>query len=395
MRRLGPLLFVAAFLLQGPTAHAETKSQEWVWCEGGRDVTPDLQISGCTSIILGGRETTNNLSIAFNNRGNGHVLRKDDDKALSDFSQAVRVNPKNSLAFRNRANLHRRAKRYDNALADYNESIRLRPDYARAFDDRGDMYLEQKEFDLAIANYEQAVKFEPGNATFWADRGVGRVRKWGAKYRTIEDEMSDAEGSNATLRAELSRANDDLTQAIKLKPDSDWALRNRCFLNVLRKLIHEAIQDCSEAIRIDPTSAYAWHWRGYCYLQQKQYGPAISDADEAVRLGPTEAERWNFRGNVYFAKSNDVADMKKALENYDQAIILRPTALFYKNRGAVRKTLKDFPAAVKDYSDAFRLDPNYYDALLGRSQAYAGMGDSAKAEEDAVAAAQLREKLAL
>ncbi len=350
---------MAACLLQCPVAHAETKSQEWTWCEGGKDITPDLQISGCTSIILGGRETTNNLSIAFNNRGNGYVQRKDDDKALSDFNQATRINPKNSLAHRNRANLHRRAKRYDNALSDYNEAIRLKPDYARAYDDRGDLYLEQKDFDLAIASYEQAVKYEPGNATFWADRGVGRIRKWGAKYRTIEDEMEDAAGRNPALRDDFVRAYDDLSQAIKLKPDSDWALRNRCFLNVLRKQIDEAIQDCSEAIRVDPTAAYAWHWRGYSYLQQKKYGPAISDADEAIRLGPTEAERWNFRGNVYFARSNDVADAKKALENYSQAITLRPTALFYKNRGAVQKYLKDFPAAVKDYTEAFRLDPKH------------------------------------
>lgn len=394
MRRLAALLFVAVCLLQCPLAHAE-KSQEWIWCEGGKDVTPDLQISGCTSIILGGRETINNLSIAFNNRGNGYTLKKDDDKALSDFNQALRINPKNSLTFRNRANVHRRAKRYDSALSDYNDAIRLKPDYARAYDDRGDMYLEQKQFDLAIDSYEQAVKFEPGNAVFWADLGVGRVRKWGARYRTIEDEMDEAEGRNATLRAELSRANDDLNQAIKLKPDSDWALRNRCFLNVLRKLFNDAIQDCSEAIRVDPTSAYAWHWRGYSFLQQKKYVQAISDADEAVRLGPSEAERWNFRGNVYFAKSNDVADMKKALENYNQALTIRQTALFFKNRGAVQKMLKDFPAAVKDYSDALRLDASYYEALLGRSQAYAGMGEAAKAEQDAVAAAQLREKLGL
>lgn len=363
MRRLAALLFVAVCLLQCPLAHAE-KSQEWIWCEGGKDVTPDLQISGCTSIILGGRETINNLSIAFNNRGNGYTLKKDDDKALSDFNQALRINPKNSLTFRNRANVHRRAKRYDSALSDYNDAIRLKPDYARAYDDRGDMYF-------------------------------GRVRKWGARYRTIEDEMDEAEGRNATLRAELSRANDDLNQAIKLKPDSDWALRNRCFLNVLRKLFNDAIQDCSEAIRVDPTSAYAWHWRGYSFLQQKKYVQAISDADEAVRLGPSEAERWNFRGNVYFAKSNDVADMKKALENYNQALTIRQTALFFKNRGAVQKMLKDFPAAVKDYSDALRLDASYYEALLGRSQAYAGMGEAAKAEQDAVAAAQLREKLGL
>jgi tetratricopeptide (TPR) repeat protein len=394
MRRLATLLFMAVCSLLGPLAHAE-KSQAWTWCEGGKDVTPDLQISGCTSVILGGRETTNNLSIAFNNRGNGYTQKKDDDKALSDFNQALRINPKNSLTYRNRANLHRRAKRYDNALSDYNDAIRLRPDYARAYDDRGDMYLEQKQFDLAIDSYEQAVKYEPGNAVFWADRGVGRIRKWDAKYRTIEEEMDEAEGRNATLRADLGRANDDLNQAVKLKPDSDWALRNRCFLNVLRKQFSDAIQDCSEAIRIDPTSAYAWHWRGYSFLKQNKYAQAISDADEAVRLGPGEAERWNFRGNVYFAKSNDAADMSKALENYSQAISIRPTALFFKNRGAAQRMLKDFPAAVKDYSEALRLDADYYDALLGRSQAYAGMRDSAKAEEDAVAAAQLREKLGL
>src|SRR5450755_214884 len=62
----GGLVF-AAIVGFGSPSHAQ-QSQASKWCDGD-GVSPDLQISGCTTLIQSGKETARNLAIAFNNRG--------------------------------------------------------------------------------------------------------------------------------------------------------------------------------------------------------------------------------------------------------------------------------------------------------------------------------------
>lgn len=96
------LFAVAIFfvLLAGP-AGAQSRNQNWAWCEGG---DPVLSIKGCTALIQSLTETRNNLAIAHSNRGITYSDQGDFDRAIADYEQALKLNPElaqalNSLAW--------------------------------------------------------------------------------------------------------------------------------------------------------------------------------------------------------------------------------------------------------------------------------------------------------
>lgn len=74
---------------------------------------PQLQIKGCTSFIRKGSLQTEMLSMAYTNRGIalGNLGRV--EKAISDFSEAIRLDPKSPLAFYNRGNAYLDKKKLD------------------------------------------------------------------------------------------------------------------------------------------------------------------------------------------------------------------------------------------------------------------------------------------
>jgi len=61
----------------------------------------------------------------------------------------------------NRGVEYRKIGQYDRAIADYSEAIRLDPNYAKAFNNRGDAYRDKGEYDRATADYNQAIGLNP------------------------------------------------------------------------------------------------------------------------------------------------------------------------------------------------------------------------------------------
>ena len=60
---------------------------------------------------------------------------------------------------------------YDKAIANYNEAIRLDPKLARAFNNRGFAYYGKREYDKAIADCSEAIRLDPKIA--WAAQQPG------------------------------------------------------------------------------------------------------------------------------------------------------------------------------------------------------------------------------
>ncbi len=58
---------------------------------------------------------------------------KDYDKAIADYNEAIRLDPKNAAAYTSRAFAWSQKNEYDKAIADYNEVIRLHPQDAFAY----------------------------------------------------------------------------------------------------------------------------------------------------------------------------------------------------------------------------------------------------------------------
>ena len=80
-------------------------------------------------------------------------------------------------------------------------------------------------------------------------------------------------------------------------------------------------------------------------LDQKKSTEAIAELDEAIKLAPTNAVLFNTRGYAYYLSK----DVKRALQDYDEAIRLRPDYLnATHNRALARKAAGDATGAATD-----------------------------------------------
>jgi tetratricopeptide (TPR) repeat protein len=276
--------------------------------------SPDVAIAYCTQAIESRQFRGKLLAFAFYKRGNAYYGKGDHDRAISDYNQAIRLNPSDVNSRSNRGAAYARKRDYDRAIEDYDEAIRLNPNNADAFSNRGVAYARKGDYDRAIQDYDEAARLNPNHANALYGRG----------------------------------------NAYRRKGDYD-----------------RAIQNYDEAIRLSPNHANAFSNRGIAYSHKRDYARAIQSYDEAIRLNPNYVNAFYNRGNAYRRNG----DYQRAVLDYDQVIRLNPKHVnAYSNRGLARFYQGQFAAAAPDFSKALEFTPTnlYRILLLYMAQARAG-----------------------
>jgi tetratricopeptide (TPR) repeat protein len=82
-------------------------------------------------------EATHKAYLEAIKEGNAAYSAGGFDKAIANFSEAIRFHPDDASAFNSRGNAYAGKGNLYRAIADYNEAIRLKPNYALAFCNRG------------------------------------------------------------------------------------------------------------------------------------------------------------------------------------------------------------------------------------------------------------------
>lgn len=121
-------------------------------------------IAGCTAAIQAGNMTSAGLAIMFYDRGNAYFNQNDYARAIADYNEAIRVNPRYAEPFNNRANIYRKQKDYARALADYDRAIGLNPKFAYALYGRGLVKAELGNSRGSKADIARALAVNPGIA---------------------------------------------------------------------------------------------------------------------------------------------------------------------------------------------------------------------------------------
>ena len=191
------LVAITATICSAVTACSDSQwvlreSQARSWCAGpDTAITPDLRISGCTTLIQSGRETQSILAVAFCNRGNAYQDYKGDyDRAIQDYDQAVRLKPDDAAALNNRCWARAVAnKALETALSDCNESLRLRPDDAGTMHSRGFVHFRMGRYDEAIADFDNSLSRDPKSADMLYMRGLAK----GVRHDTAGSDADIAE----------------------------------------------------------------------------------------------------------------------------------------------------------------------------------------------------------
>jgi len=161
----------------------------------------------------------------------------------------------------NRGEAAMKAKNYDQAITEFSEAIRLDPNYRNAYFNRGTAYEQKGDLDRAIADYTEARRL--GNNSAW--QSLERVE--------FAKQQAQRAQQQAQQKALATPAFNRGTEAYEAKN------------------YDQAIEEFSEAITLFPNYAEAYTKRGSAYEQKRDYDRAIADFNEAVRLGDTTARQ--------------------------------------------------------------------------------------------------------
>jgi Tfp pilus assembly protein PilF len=117
-----------------------------LWDDAIRDFDRALSIGGPKAFLLA-------------LRGVAWSRKKDFDRAIADYNQALRLNPKDLAAeiLYNRGIAHGQKSHFDDAISDYNSVIRLDANNVQAYTNRGLIFKKKGQLDLARADFEAAL----------------------------------------------------------------------------------------------------------------------------------------------------------------------------------------------------------------------------------------------
>jgi tetratricopeptide (TPR) repeat protein len=166
--------------------------------------------------------------------------------------------------------LYNHKRDYDRALADFDQAIRLNPADVPAYVDRGIAYSAKGDHERAAADFDQAIRLDPKHAVAYANRG------------TLYLEMGD-----------YDRAIPDLDRAIQLDPNRANYLNEGCWVHaVANRDLATARTYCDSALRLAPNDVPTLNSRGLVDLQQQRW----ADYDAAARARPGKADDLYGRG---------------------------------------------------------------------------------------------------
>ncbi len=148
------------------------------------------------------------------------------DEAVSDFSQALKLDPENALALARRGSAKSAKRDWDGALADFDKAIELKPDY-RAYNGRSLVRVHKGDPVRALEDINKSIALDSRSAVSFRLRG--------SIYRMNGDD---------------DRALADYNRALKLDQKFGLAWRARGFLNYDRRDYTNALSDFRMAIQI-------------------------------------------------------------------------------------------------------------------------------------------------
>jgi tetratricopeptide (TPR) repeat protein len=127
------------------------------------------------------------------------AIKGDNEGALGELTQAIRLDPKMQDAYVNRAFLWIAKHEYDKAIADCEEAIRLDPKYAIAYINRAVAGNARGGYDRALSDYDEAIRLDPRDGRPWNGRAWIEATcpdpTWRDGKKAVEDATKSCEFS--------------------------------------------------------------------------------------------------------------------------------------------------------------------------------------------------------
>lgn len=117
---------------------------------------------------------TAQTSETFFKNGMVYYQAENYQKAITEFTEAIILNPADTDAFYYRAWAKQKLKDAQGAIADYTKAIALNPKFAEAFYFRGVVKAQLKDNLGAIADYTSAIEINADYGAAYYNRGIAK-----------------------------------------------------------------------------------------------------------------------------------------------------------------------------------------------------------------------------
>jgi tetratricopeptide (TPR) repeat protein len=210
------------------------------------------------------------------------VVRADSkqiDAALSDFDEALRLDPSDAQARFHRARLRRQKLDFDGARADLQALDQSLPPQADMRRRMGDLYMAIHLPVQAVPQYDHWIAAHP-------------------KQVDLHEVLNSRCWARALANVDLDKALDDCNAALDAKPKRASYLDSRALVRLRQDDLRKAMADYDAALELDPKMAMSLFGRGVTHLRLGDKARGLADIAAAKALRPAIEEEAKRNGIV-------------------------------------------------------------------------------------------------
>ena len=360
-------------------------------------------------------ELNKNSTMHLNNRANAYYDIKEYEKAINDWNNILIVDPKYEINYFRKAYAEYKRENYDQSIKDYSVYLENHPEDAVAYNNIGlaKEYSDNYSYQNAIEDYTKAINIEPNNIRLNnranAYYEIKEYEKAKADYlkvleynideetrqeineklkiinilynskkqvvKEIEDSFLEnpilklgPEETREVLEYEYKRGNYkkviDICQEIEYGFDDDMFTEDILVCDLLAKSYYknkqydDAIEYWNKILSYEEDYEIDYMSKGSAELQVGNYDQAIKDFTSYLEIYPDSA-----CAHFSIGLAKECADdysIKDAIKDYTQAIKLdKKNTIYLNERAEAYYEINDYKKAVKDWEKVLKLDSEY------------------------------------
>jgi tetratricopeptide (TPR) repeat protein len=273
-------------------------------------------------------------------------------KAVSDYTEALKIDSQNVKAYYSRAFARLTLKNYPGALADVDKVILFQPKSAAGYNLRGTIQRKQANIHQAIASFKKAAEL------YLEKKDKENCQLCLEQIQQLQPKILQTETLPIPSKPGIANISN-------IKSEQDY------FIRLLEEAengnTRDAIESLNWVLQVDPQDGVAYCCRGVVRCKQGNHKDAISDFNQALRLNFQNPIVYRNRGKARL----QIGDFQGAIVDFNQALQMQPQeALIYIARGNAYREIGSYFCAIEDYTKALEINPNDAHALHNRGIAY-------------------------
>lgn len=332
-------------------------------------------------------------AFAYIVRAEVYVGLGENEKALADFTSAIKETPDDANVYEKRANLYYYMEKYDLADKDYQKIISIDPGNVMGYMGIGRNANAEKRYEEAIEQFSYVTKLASDYSSGYSFRAESLIGL--KKYDEAIDDIIhalDIDYDNKAFYLMQDMADSAMVPLVaKLKiqstknPNNDYWLYCLGVVYENKGAYKKAITYYTDCQKKNPSSITSSRISN-CYSEMGDYASALQYIDNAIALDSTDYDNVMAKADILY----ESGDAKAAILELDKYVAHYPEYYGgYYRRGWYKDNSSDVDGAIEDYTMAIVLQPDYAYAYLGRGDMYALKGDKKSAEADYIKVIEL------